>query len=273
MRHVPLQENWPESWKYSYPYDLLEVFGALHHRGYAYAYAERRRHVLELVGRAAPPPATVLDIAAAQGNFTLALAEAGYDVTWNDLRADLAGYVRLKHERGQVTYAPGNAFELRFDRPWDVVLITEIIEHVAHPDEFLRKVSELVRPGGHVVMTTPNGRYFRNPLPRFSNFPDPSVFESRQFKPNADGHIFLLHPDEVERLARAAGLEVVELRVFSNPLTGGCLGTERILGMLPRRVVRITETLSHGLPRPIRERICTSLAALLRRSGGQPSRA
>ena len=38
----------------------------------------------------------MLDLAAGQGNFSLALAERGYRVTWNDLRGDLEGYVRLK---------------------------------------------------------------------------------------------------------------------------------------------------------------------------------
>ncbi len=65
MRHVPFQETWPESWRYSHPYDRLEIWGDLRHRGYAYAYAERRRHALELIRRAVAPPARVLDIAAA----------------------------------------------------------------------------------------------------------------------------------------------------------------------------------------------------------------
>ncbi|MGE3310366.1 MAG: class I SAM-dependent methyltransferase [Limisphaerales bacterium] len=267
MRHVPLQESWPESWRYSHPYDRLEIWGELHHRGYAYAYAERRRHTLDLVRRAAAPPARILDVAAAQGNFTLALAEAGYEVTWNDLRADLADYVRLKHERGVVHYAPGNAFDLGFGEAFDVVLITEVIEHVAHPDAFLQKAGALVKPGGHVVLSTPNGRYFRNPLPRFSDFPDPSVFESRQFKPDADGHIFLLHPDELPVLAAAAGLELVEVRLYNNPMTGGCLRTEPLLKVLPRSWVMAAERISRGLPAPIRERLCTGMAALFRRPG------
>jgi 2-polyprenyl-6-hydroxyphenyl methylase/3-demethylubiquinone-9 3-methyltransferase len=265
MRPVEYQASWPESWRYSHPYDQLEIYGSLHHRGYAYAYAERRRHTLDLVRRAGEPPARVIDVAAAQGNFTLALAEAGYDVTWNDLRADLADYVRLKHERGMVRYAPGNAFDLGFAGTFDIALITEVIEHVAHPDDFLAKAGSLVRPGGHVVMTTPNGRYFRNPLPRFSDCPDPAVYEARQFRPDADGHIFLLHPDEVPGLAAKAGLEVVETRVFNNPLTGGCLRTEPLLKVLPRRLVETMERGARRLPAGWVERMCTGMAVLLRR--------
>jgi 2-polyprenyl-3-methyl-5-hydroxy-6-metoxy-1,4-benzoquinol methylase len=40
---------------------------------------------------------------------------------------------------------------------FDAVLITEVIEHVAHPDEFLAKTAALVKPHGSIVLTTPNG--------------------------------------------------------------------------------------------------------------------
>ncbi|HMO66874.1 MAG TPA: methyltransferase domain-containing protein [Verrucomicrobiota bacterium] len=268
MKRLSFDPSWPESWRYSFPYDELEVWGGLANRGYAYQYAERHRHALGLVARAHRPPARVLDIAGAQGNFTLALAEAGYEVTWNDLRADLEGYVRLKHERGTVHYAPGNAFELGFRECFEIVLITEVIEHVAHPDDFLRKAATLVPPGGHIVMTTPNGRYFRNPLPRFFDCPDPSVFEAQQFKPDADGHIFLLHPDEVPPLAAKAGLQLVELRVYTNSLTGGCLGTGPLLKVLPRGLVEAGERLTQRLPAAVRDSISTGLAALFRRPAG-----
>lgn len=94
--------------------------------------------------RAASPPARVLDVAAAQGNFTLALAERGYRVTWNDLRADLAEYVRMKYERGEVEFVAGNILDLVPSDPWDVVVGCEVIEHVAHPDRFLEQLAALV---------------------------------------------------------------------------------------------------------------------------------
>lgn len=237
MKQPAPSPAWPQSWRTSYSFDLQEVYGQVTDKGYAYAYASRRAHALDMVSRAVPPPARVLDVAAAQGNFSLALAEAGYSVTWNDIRAELANYVALKHERGEIAYVPGNVFELDFSVPFDVVIMTEVIEHVAHPDEFLKKVAGLVRPGGHVVMTTPNGEYFRNTLPKFSDCPDPSVFEHRQFRPDSDGHIFLLHRNEVLRFAAEAGLEVLEFRYFTNPLTNGHIQTHRLLKILPAAFV------------------------------------
>jgi 2-polyprenyl-6-hydroxyphenyl methylase/3-demethylubiquinone-9 3-methyltransferase len=113
-------------------------------------------------------------------------------------------------------------------------------------------------------MTTPNGAYFQNHLPKFSDFPDPSVFEATQFQPNADGHIFLLYPDEIERLARDAGLEVVKLSLFVNPLTAGFIGTEVLLRLLPRAMVDLVERVSTKLPRCLREKFLIQTAALFR---------
>ena len=265
MKRVQPDSNWPQSWKDSYFYDQSEIYGNISHHGYAYAYDHRRRETLRLISEVLAPGARILDIAAAQGNFSLALAELGFDVTWNDLRAELADYVRLKHERGQLRFAPGNAFELQFPSLFDAVVITEIIEHVAHPDEFLGKAAALVRPGGYIVMTTPNGGYFKNPLPKFSECADPAVFESIQFKPNADGHIFLLHQDEIEPLAQRAGLEVEKISLFVNPLTTGHLKSEALLKILPRGIVDLAENASRHLPSRLKSKALVQMAVRFRK--------
>lgn len=257
--------DWPESWKLSFHYDRVELYGEDRRSAYAFSSRQRRQRILELVRQAAPPGARVLDVAAGQGNSTLALAELGYHVTWNDLRADLIPYVRAKHEFGEVTYAPGNVFDLHFERPFDVVLAAEVIEHVAHPDEFLHKLSQLVKADGAIVLTTPNGEYFRNPLPKFSDCPDPTQFEAVQFKPDGDGHIFLLYPDELVELARRAGLRVVHTEFYNNPLTTGGIMTRKLLPYVPVRLVDGFERVTEAFPPRVSRRVHAAMAALLRR--------
>lgn len=264
MKRVTPRRDWPESWRYSYHYDRLELYGDQSDPGYSYAYANRRLQTLELVKRVARPGARILDVAAAQGNFTLTLAELGYEVTWNDLRRELIGYVKEKYEYGNVHYAPGNVFGLVCD-DFDVVLLTEIIEHVAHPDQFLHKISQMVKPGGHIVMTTPNGSYFRNRLPRFSKCGDPAQFEAVQFKPDANGHIFFVHADEVEALARAARLSVVVCRPHTNLVTNGYLKTRLLLQLIPRPLVFQIERFTASLPEPWQWKVSTGMAVVMRK--------
>src|SRR5687768_13644698 len=124
MQPLTLGADWPASWKLSHHYDRMEAWGERLVAGHAHAYATRLAETLAMIGRAAAPPARVLDVAAAQGNYSLALAALGYDVTWNDLRADLADYVRLKAPDAPLRYAPGDAFDLA-PGSFDVLLVGE----------------------------------------------------------------------------------------------------------------------------------------------------
>lgn len=264
MKTLQPRGDWPPAWRRAYEFDRAEIYGEVTHRGYAYAYANRRARTLALLTEVVAPGARVLDLAAAQGNFSLALAERGYRVTWNDLRADLAPYVQAKHERGDVEYRPGNAFELQFEAPFDAVLATEVIEHVAHPDRFLGHLARLVRPGGWLIVTTPNGGYFRNRLPRWSDLVDPAVLESRQFGPDADDHLFLLHDDELERFAATLGLQLDRLEHFTNPISNGHLKLERALAVLPALWVQAIEITSRRLPAAWARRLLVHTAVRLR---------
>jgi len=87
---------------------------------------------------------------------------------------------------------------------------------VAHPDRFLLKIASLLKKGGYVVMTTPNGGYFRNKLPKFSNCANPNVVQKLQFKPDADRHVLILYRDEIGVLAQAAGI-ILELDTLNYP--------------------------------------------------------
>src|SRR5438132_1439291 len=128
MKRVPFDSSWPKSVQEIHHYDSLEFWGDPSSPGYTYAYQNRFAMAIDLVCRSAAPPARILDLAAAQGNFTLKLAELGYQVVWNDLRAELADYVRQKYEFGKVEYHPGNVFALPPEElgKFDVILATEI---------------------------------------------------------------------------------------------------------------------------------------------------
>lgn len=260
MRIPVVKEHWPIVWKESQLYDQLEWGNNHTNPGYTYAYKQRFHAIVDMVQQYLPIGSTVLDIAAAQGNFSLHLAEKGYQVIWNDLREELQGYVALKHEKGSITYKPGNAFELEGLQPVDAVIITEIIEHVAHPDQFLIEVKALVKPGGYIFMSTPLGNYFLNKLPRFSECADPSIYESIQFKPNSDGHIFLLYEDEIQQLAKDTGITIREQRIYNNPLTSGHIGMHHLLKWIPSQWVQKVERFSQRLPRRWKNKLHSNIA-------------
>lgn len=262
MRNVQPSDNWPSSWKQSYSHDCLEVYGDKSNPGYTLAYKQRLGETLKLLMRAIPAGGRVLDVAAAQGNFSLMLAEAGYRMTWNDIRPELVEYVKLKHQTGIIEFCPGNILDMQFDQPFDAVLITEVIEHTAHPDQFLKHIATLIKPSGHIVISTPNGNYFRNSLPRFSECADPSIYEELQFRPDSDGHIFLLYEEELREFAASANLTLVDLRYVSNCLISGHVKFRYVLPFLPEGVVLASQQLLRLIP-AFERKLSAGMVALL----------
>lgn len=213
------------------------------------------------------PSERTLEVAAGGGGLTAALTGAGRNVVVNDLLVETlsASLALYRIDRRRLTIIGGNIFDLEPDvlGHFDLVIASEVIEHVAHPDQLLSQLARFLAPGGRIVLTTPNGAFFRNVLPTFKQVDDPSALESVQFRPDADGHLFLLTSDELAELAIGAGLRIESMFVWATPLLTGHAGVRRFAGRWCIPVARAAERLAQWAPSFIRRRICYSLVATL----------
>jgi cyclopropane fatty-acyl-phospholipid synthase-like methyltransferase len=121
--------------------------------------ADRGLHeqVVEHLARRQPAPAKVLDFGAGEGALSLRLADAGYDVTAVDIdepsfNCSDARFVPLDFNNK----AAVDAFVAAHQSSFDVVLGIEVIEHIENPWEYVRSLASMLRPGGVIVVTTPN---------------------------------------------------------------------------------------------------------------------
>ncbi len=106
-----------------------------------------------------------LEIGMNPGIFTQILVRAGYRVSGTDLfpehRAELWQRMGVAARRWNIDselppYPPGS---------FDLVFFSEVIEHLANPPlEALATFRELLRPGGYLVITTPNQFYLKSRL-------------------------------------------------------------------------------------------------------------
>jgi malonyl-CoA O-methyltransferase len=96
-----------------------------------------------------------LDLGCGSGAYLPALAERCRDVVAVDLAH---GYVRQATARQQGSMGvQGSAVALPFrDGTFDLVLATEVIEHLPQPTALLDEVERVLKPDGAFVLTTPN---------------------------------------------------------------------------------------------------------------------
>ena len=100
----------------------------------------------------------------------LKLYDGQFNLTGID--PDAAGIERTKahlHEfsRHSITLLPGNGYELTQSFPqraFDVVVFTQVLEHVYRYETFLQQVTRVCNPGGHILFTLDSGHYPRKHL-------------------------------------------------------------------------------------------------------------
>jgi len=115
---------------------------------------KRRAHLMFLGGEA---PATLVDIGCGDGGFLREMADRGWQVSGVDFDA---AAVSVARRRG-LDVAVGTVESLvGTGRRFDVLTAGHVIEHLPDPVQFLRHCRSVLRPGGRMVIKTPNGAGF-----------------------------------------------------------------------------------------------------------------
>ena len=184
--------------------DERQYYHPLRRKAAVMAQALRISEVLRLT-QTYSPGKRVLDLACAQGLFGLTLAEAGFDVTAVDLQEDFLRYANKRHTHGNFKTVHANLMEYRNPELFDCVFAGEVIEHVAFPDQLLKAAWENLRPGGILIVTTPNGFEYGSTLPTYTQVEDVSVLVPKQF--HWSDHLFLYTIEELQMLFAKQGYE------------------------------------------------------------------
>jgi 2-polyprenyl-3-methyl-5-hydroxy-6-metoxy-1,4-benzoquinol methylase len=204
---------------------------------------------------------SVLDVGCAQGTLALLLAERGLSVTAVDIRQPFLDYAATRYERGDVRFLTANIFDAPKLGTFDLVFGNQIIEHLVYPAEFLRTLASYVRPGGVLVVSTPNHDYFRSDLPSYKQLGNPADHEYRQFSAGGGDHFFAYTEEELRAAAREAGLRVMEMIYFETPAISGHF-LVRFVHWLPVSVLRAIDRLAL---RVARRKLAHQLCMVLQR--------
>jgi len=178
-----------------------------------------------------PPPSalplsglSLLDIGSGGGLLSEALARLGGDVTGAD-----ASPAAVAAARAHAAQDPRLARRLRYvegsadapplaggGRRFDVVVASEVLEHVRAPAAFVAAAAALVAPRGALVLTTINRSAAAFALAVLA-----AEYVARLVPPGTHDWAKFVTPDEARAMLAAAGLTAVEACGLAfNPLSG-----------------------------------------------------
>lgn len=108
---------------------------------------------LENIKRMGYDKGTLLDIGCATGIF-LKAASSFYDCTGLDVSEYATEFAR--NNLG-INALCGNIFDINFEsQSFDIVTMWDVIEHVRDPNRYIEKVSQIIKQGGLLVLSTGN---------------------------------------------------------------------------------------------------------------------
>lgn len=251
----------------------LDMWGDYH----GHRHQMRYRLVGEKVRELLPPGGAILDVGC--GAALVAEEVADLDGTYVGIeygghQLDFAAAKRVSWEgKLRLTFVRGDAEHLPFiDRSFDLVVMSEVIEHLLRPEVAVWEIARVLRPGGIFVMTTNNASELplRSPtshlfawLEKAIGFHNDRLISYRPWiwpepvakaiLPEGSSDVYVPHTwhkqAETRRMFAAAGLETIVASSFEFPppqsATAAWLDTKGAAG---RRAVDALEAVCQQLP-------------------------
>jgi SAM-dependent methyltransferase len=112
----------------------------------------------------------ILEIGSGLGYLTYSLIRADYNAKGLDISQTA---VNKANETFGDHYIRADLSEYadQFPESYDVVILTEVIEHVADPLDFIKNIIKLLKPGGRAIVTTPNKSFYPSGINWASDLP------------------------------------------------------------------------------------------------------
>ena len=255
MKRPVFDPRWPPEVVEIYRNDMREMWDRNIERHSYNSYQNQLAVYRAIVRRYAPQ--SILDVGCAQATLAMLLAEDGYRVTAVDIRKPFLEYAQTRYERGDVRFLDANIVDHPDLGLFDLVFGNQIIEHLVYPAEFLETLAHYAKPGGIIVVSTPNHDYVRSSLPSYRELGDPRQHEHRQFSAGGGDHFFAYTAEELRDAAKRAGLDVVEMIYFETPAISGHVFVRFLHRLLPLRILQWCDrALLRIAPRKLAHQLC-----------------
>jgi SAM-dependent methyltransferase len=212
-------------------WDLREYFAVDTTHYWSIHYRNRLGTILQAVSALVPAEGSVLDIGCAQATASILLAERGFKVTAAEANPESIEYAKLRVEFGKISFICTDATKLLLEEQFDAILLGEVLEHVPRPGALIQNCRNMLRRGGVMVITTPNGLSPHNwllPSYDFGKMETPDRASLPSGLGGRETHLFCLRPSQLRNLVRRSGL-VIERYGLLNSYVINPLGLHRFL--------------------------------------------
>lgn len=175
----------------------------------------RGQTILELVRMLSLDRPKMLDLGCATGWFTAQLSRFGQDVMGIDLSE--AAIELAKRDFPGIRYTAGNIFEMHLpSETFDLVVCQEVIAHVPDQPELVRRIAQVIKPGGYLIITTAN----KFVIERWGMGPDPNNhikqwLSMKSFKRLLEPHFRILKTSSIIPVGDQGILRVINSHRFS----------------------------------------------------------
>ena len=97
----------------------------------------------------------ILELGSGLGYLTYALTKEGYNIEGLDISSEAVAQAN-KTFGDYYVCADVHKYALEKPEAYDIVILTEVIEHIEEPIAFMESIKKLLRKDGHMIVTTPN---------------------------------------------------------------------------------------------------------------------
>jgi SAM-dependent methyltransferase len=118
----------------------------------------------------ATPDTLILEIGCGLGYLTFSLNKAGYRCTGLDISEEAIKYARSNYGS---FYECSDIEKFAATNPskFDIIILTEVLEHVKDIKSFLAETRVLLKKGGKIILTTPNKSLYKSYSQWFTELP------------------------------------------------------------------------------------------------------
>jgi 2-polyprenyl-3-methyl-5-hydroxy-6-metoxy-1,4-benzoquinol methylase len=167
-----------------------------------------------------------LNLGTGEGDYDQMVAKYVNELIGCDVNEEDLNHARaLNAQVMNLHYEVNNALDLSYESDsFDLLISCEVIEHVGKPDQMVREIARVLRPGGIAIMTFPSREF------PFTYDPVNRVYQwlrgvqGKEYLISqgayAFGHDYLIGSRDFKSWAAESGLEVVEFRGLSHYLVG-----------------------------------------------------